>query len=151
MNEYSTQSHCRLADASSRPMWRDGGLRKEGTAMNNKDLRVHHFTLSVACEYGVNEAVILQNIYYWVEKNAANRRHFHDGATGPTTAPTPSPRYSPTTPRTRYSTRSRSSGSTASSSSATTTSKPSTGQSGTPSPTRRMSCLGRSTPLIELS
>lgn len=47
--------------------------------MNNKDLRVHHFTLSVACEYGVNEAVILQNIYYWVDKNAANRRHFHDG------------------------------------------------------------------------
>lgn len=30
MNEYSTQSHCRLADASSHPMWRDGdSVRKE--------------------------------------------------------------------------------------------------------------------------
>lgn len=47
--------------------------------MNEKDLRVHFFTLSVACEYGLNEAVILQNIYYWVDKNATNNTHFHDG------------------------------------------------------------------------
>ena len=47
--------------------------------MNEKDLRVHFFTVGVAREYGVNEAILLQNIYYWVDKNAANNRHFHDG------------------------------------------------------------------------
>ena len=47
--------------------------------MNETDLRVHFFTLGVARKYGLNEAVILQNIYYWVDKNATNRRHFHDG------------------------------------------------------------------------
>ena len=47
--------------------------------MHEKDLMIHHFTVGVAREYGLNEAVILQNIYYWVDKNATNRRHLHDG------------------------------------------------------------------------
>ena len=47
--------------------------------MNEMDLRVHFFTLSVAREYGLNEAVILQNLYFWVDKNATNHRHLHDG------------------------------------------------------------------------
>lgn len=47
--------------------------------MDEKDLRVHFFTLGVARKYGVNEAILLQNLYYWVDKNATNRRHLHDG------------------------------------------------------------------------
>lgn len=29
--------------------------------------------------YGVNAAIILQNIYFWVLKNKANKKHFYDG------------------------------------------------------------------------
>lgn len=39
----------------------------------------HSFNIKVATQYGVNCAVLLQNIYYWVEKNQANNKHFHDG------------------------------------------------------------------------
>ncbi len=35
--------------------------------------------VSIAMEYGVNEAIFLNNIIYWLEKNAANGKHFHDG------------------------------------------------------------------------
>lgn len=40
---------------------------------------IHTFDTDVAKEYGVNCAIILQNLYYWVEKNRANERHFYDG------------------------------------------------------------------------
>lgn len=39
----------------------------------------HSFDIDVAMEYGVNCAIILQNLYYWVEKNRANEKHFYDG------------------------------------------------------------------------
>jgi len=39
----------------------------------------HIFNKNVAKEYGLVEAILLQNIQYWVEKNQANRKHFHDG------------------------------------------------------------------------
>lgn len=37
------------------------------------------FDSKVASICGANSAVILQNLYFWVKKNAANERHFHDG------------------------------------------------------------------------
>ena len=40
----------------------------------------HSFDIEVAKEYGVNCAIILKNIYYWVEKNRANDKHFYDGS-----------------------------------------------------------------------
>ena len=40
---------------------------------------IHVFDVNVAKEVGVGAAVILQNIYYWVEKNKANDKHFYDG------------------------------------------------------------------------
>lgn len=40
---------------------------------------IHFFDSEIAQEYGVNAAVILQHIAFWVEKNEANNRNFHDG------------------------------------------------------------------------
>lgn len=39
----------------------------------------HSFNVAVAAEYGMLEAVLFENISYWVEKNKANDVHFHDG------------------------------------------------------------------------
>ena len=40
---------------------------------------MHSFDVDVACACGVVEAVLLNNIYFWVEKNRANEKHFYDG------------------------------------------------------------------------
>lgn len=37
------------------------------------------FNCRVAELYGVNEAVFIQSIYWWIQKNEAGGRHFHDG------------------------------------------------------------------------
>ena len=42
---------------------------------------VHSFKLSAAKAFGVEEAVMLNNILYWIKKNQANGRHQHDGKT----------------------------------------------------------------------
>lgn len=39
----------------------------------------HSFDVEIAKKYGINCAVILNNLYFWVEKNRTNKRHFHDG------------------------------------------------------------------------
>ena len=39
----------------------------------------HSFNIEVAKELGIAPAVILNNIYWWIEKNKANEKHFHDG------------------------------------------------------------------------
>ena len=39
----------------------------------------HSFDIEVAKEYGIEEAVILNNLYFWIEKNRANGLHFYDG------------------------------------------------------------------------
>ena len=40
---------------------------------------MHLFEVEIAAEYGVNAAVLLQNMYYWIEKNRANDVNFYDG------------------------------------------------------------------------
>jgi hypothetical protein len=40
---------------------------------------IHYFDINVAKLYGVNCAVILQNIWHWIKKNEANGKNFHDG------------------------------------------------------------------------
>jgi hypothetical protein len=42
-------------------------------------LSLHSFDPSIAARVGVNAAVIYQNLIFWTEKNAANRRHIYDG------------------------------------------------------------------------
>lgn len=40
---------------------------------------LHFFDISIAEEYGVNCAIIFQNLGFWIDKNEANERHFYDG------------------------------------------------------------------------
>ena len=40
---------------------------------------MHYFDENIAKEYGVAEAVMFQNISYWVKENKANGVNFHDG------------------------------------------------------------------------
>ena len=39
----------------------------------------HSFDIEVAKEIGVTGAILLKNIYFWVQKNEANNKHFADG------------------------------------------------------------------------
>lgn len=39
----------------------------------------HSFNVDVAKEVGVNAAILLENIYFWVRKNEASGEHIHDG------------------------------------------------------------------------
>ena len=40
---------------------------------------IHYFDVDIAKEYGVNAAVIFQNIVHWVDHNRANGTNFYDG------------------------------------------------------------------------
>ena len=39
----------------------------------------YHFNTEAARLYGVNEAIFLHSLAFWVEKNRANGKHLHDG------------------------------------------------------------------------
>ncbi|MDE2518988.1 MAG: hypothetical protein O0W93_06205 [Methanocorpusculum sp.] len=39
----------------------------------------HSFNVEVAVEYGMAEAVILEYMYFWCQKNEANRKNMKDG------------------------------------------------------------------------
>ena len=39
----------------------------------------HHFNVDIAVKYGMLEAIILNNLYFWIKKNEANDKNFHDG------------------------------------------------------------------------
>jgi hypothetical protein len=41
--------------------------------------KTHFFDIELAEKYGVNEAIILTNLKYWIEKNIANNKNFYDG------------------------------------------------------------------------
>lgn len=40
----------------------------------------HMFDVDIAARYGVNAAILLNNIYFWCQKNKANKRSFFDGS-----------------------------------------------------------------------
>ena len=42
-------------------------------------MALHMFDPQIAQEYGVNAAIIFQNLAYWIEHNRANEANFHDG------------------------------------------------------------------------
>lgn len=42
-------------------------------------MALHFFDPQIAEEYGVNSAILLQNISFWIEKNRANDKNFIDG------------------------------------------------------------------------
>lgn len=39
----------------------------------------HSFDIDIAKEYGITGAILLKHIYYWVEKNRANDKHYING------------------------------------------------------------------------
>lgn len=39
----------------------------------------HSFDVDIATRYGLQEAVFIENIRFWVLKNKANKKHFHKG------------------------------------------------------------------------
>lgn len=39
----------------------------------------HSFEVDIAEKYGVNAAILLNNIYFWCQKNKANKHNFFDG------------------------------------------------------------------------
>jgi len=40
----------------------------------------HHFDVDLAKQHGVNAAIFLNNIAFWIQKNVANKRHLKDGS-----------------------------------------------------------------------
>lgn len=42
-------------------------------------LKYMTFDVEVATKYGTNVSILLGNINYWIQKNKANSKHFHDG------------------------------------------------------------------------
>ncbi|MEN6594700.1 MAG: hypothetical protein ABFC31_07145 [Clostridiaceae bacterium] len=38
----------------------------------------YSFNVQLAEQYGVEEAVLLNHLYFWIQKNAANDKHFHN-------------------------------------------------------------------------
>ena len=41
----------------------------------------HNFNIDIAKKYGVNEAIFIHNLYFWIKKNKANGKHLYDGKT----------------------------------------------------------------------
>ena len=39
----------------------------------------YSFNIELAKEYGILEAILLKNIWFWIEKNRANEKNFYDG------------------------------------------------------------------------
>lgn len=39
----------------------------------------HQFCIEIASVYGIEEAIIIHNLYFWIKKNVANGNNFHDG------------------------------------------------------------------------
>lgn len=37
------------------------------------------FDTDIAQRFGINEAILIQNLVFWIRKNEANDKHFHDG------------------------------------------------------------------------
>ena len=47
-----------------------------------KELNIFHsFSIFDARKHGMEEAVLLHNLKFWIAKNKANGKHFHDGRT----------------------------------------------------------------------
>ena len=39
----------------------------------------HSYDVEIAVKYGINQAIILNNLFFWIQKNEANGKHFYDG------------------------------------------------------------------------
>lgn len=39
----------------------------------------HQFNVQLAKEYGIEEAILIHNMFFWINKNAVNNKHLYDG------------------------------------------------------------------------
>ena len=39
----------------------------------------HQFNTEIAKQYGLEESILLENIYFWIKKNRANNQNYHNG------------------------------------------------------------------------
>ena len=39
----------------------------------------HNFNIEVARLYGIEEAILVHNLFFWIKKNVANGKHYYDG------------------------------------------------------------------------
>jgi len=39
----------------------------------------HTFNINIAEQFNVNVAIFMNSLCFWIQKNAANNKHFHDG------------------------------------------------------------------------
>ena len=39
----------------------------------------HRFQVELAMEYGIEEAILIENFVHWIQKNKANNKHYHNG------------------------------------------------------------------------
>ena len=49
--------------------------------ITTKKSRHFSFDVQTATDYGVDEAIMIQNFIFWIEKNLANNKNHHDGKT----------------------------------------------------------------------
>lgn len=40
---------------------------------------MHHFNVQIAIDYSIEEAIFINNIYFWMDYNRKNERHYYDG------------------------------------------------------------------------
>ena len=40
----------------------------------------HSFNVDIAKIFGVEEAIVIENMFFWIEKNKANEKHYYDGS-----------------------------------------------------------------------
>lgn len=65
--------------------------KKEFTEIDNTTMKIetfepqycynksHMFNVGIAQRFGINEAILLENLMYWINHNKANNKNFHDG------------------------------------------------------------------------
>jgi len=52
----------------------------KGKIMNKEfKTETYSFKIEHAIKYGLDEAVILKNLAFWIEKNEANNKNFYEG------------------------------------------------------------------------
>ena len=44
--------------------------------LRKETMMIHTFDTEIAEQYGLLEAILINNIYYWIEKNRANEVNF---------------------------------------------------------------------------
>ena len=54
-------------------------LSSNGVTTMELAMAVYHFDTGDAEEFGIDGAIVLYNMCFWIAKNSANRTNFHDG------------------------------------------------------------------------